>query len=90
MKKSILNIGEAIKKAEQKEIFGGFHEDDVAPCTSSSGTTCDPNAAQFLGNPECPIGEICVGSGLITFGGNDNNWDWIGGYTQGTCVCPDA
>jgi hypothetical protein len=41
MKKSILNLGKALSKAEQKEVFGGF---DDTPLRKE----CDPNR-----NPGC-------------------------------------
>ena len=76
MKKSILNIGKTLNKAEQKDVLGGglgFGDE----CTNPSMNPCDPFAGQFLGNPACNINEICVYFGPGT------------ASTSGRCVCPD-
>ena len=73
MKKSILNIGKTLNKAEQKNIFGG-ERGLVPPCSNPSGNACDPFAGQFHGNPACNLGEVCV-PGSSPLGG--------------VCVCPD-
>lgn len=49
MKKEILNIGKALKKAEQQEVLGG-----VPPPPPPGLTPCDYK------NPDCPVGYVCL------------------------------
>ena len=75
MKKSILSVGKALDKNEQKNVMGGLGFAD--DCTVPSMNPCDPFAGQFLGNPACNINEVCVHFGPGTHD------------TSGRCVCPD-
>ncbi len=52
MKKSILNLGKALNKAEQKNVSGGFNLTSHDSCSG-------PNIG-FPGK-KCPPGAICVG-----------------------------
>ena len=58
MKKSILNVGKKLNKADQQEITGGglkprpIYCEDICP-TASAGTPCGP--------PHCP--GVCDGNG---------------------------
>ena len=42
MKKSILNLGKALNKAEQKEINGGKHESCLTHVDCPAGQGCCP------------------------------------------------
>ena len=58
MKKSLLNLGEALSKTEQINITGGRNPIRVASCaqtcqTAAHGTPCGP--------PHCP--GMCTGNG---------------------------
>jgi len=81
MKKSILNIGKTLNKAEQKNIFGG-NLGFAPPCDNSSGNSCDPNAGQAFGNPACNIGEVCVGYDPTVYLNGD-----LVIYGYGVCEC---
>jgi hypothetical protein len=75
MKKTILNIGTALTKKEQKEVSGGLGFAD--DCTIPSNNPCDPMAGQSLGNPACNLGEVCV----LYYNGTYNLY--------GRCECPE-
>lgn len=51
MKKQFLNLGKALNKAEQKQIFGGL--DELQP---SDGWCNDMCSMQYGG---CPAGQTC-------------------------------
>ncbi len=76
MKKSILNIGIALTKKEQKEVSGG-DMGLVDDCSRPSNNSCDPFAGQFFGNPACNLGEVCV------------LYNNLSGNIYGQCECPD-
>ncbi len=66
MKKSILNIGKALNKSEQKEVFGGARG-FAPPCSNPSGNPCNPaNNSWTNNNPACELGEVCVSSNNVT------------------------
>ena len=54
MKKQFLNLGKALSKAEQKEIFGGTHLQDEWP-RCEDGTVC----------PETCVNGTCDGVVII-------------------------
>lgn len=64
MKKSILTIGAAISKTEQKQISGGRLK--PAPCSDNSGNQCNPNlngtdcGPTSHGSLTCPSAYDCL------------------------------
>lgn len=76
MKKSILNIGKALNRQEQKAVFGGNFIDD-----GSSGQGCD-------GPGDCPSGEVCDIQEFrcVTQGTGEPG---SGGGSNGRGICPE-
>lgn len=62
MKKQILNIGKALSRAEQKEVFGG------AELTQEGGEMCSDVCNS--GTKVCPTGQECF-KGTCA---GDNTW----------------
>jgi len=56
MKKQFLNLGKALNRAEQKQIFGGV-SDEIDRCMNS-GEVCVKNGGA---NAECCEGLTCKG-----------------------------
>ena len=62
MKKKILNLGKALSKAEQKQIFGGTISIEVEGCSQTDGLYCDCPSGSY-GNAEgcgCNNNNDCV------------------------------
>lgn len=78
MKKSILNIGKALNRKEQKDIFGGNSFDDGS---GGSGQSCSMPGS-------CPAGEVCDVQEFrcVTQGTGDPG---SGGGSNGRGICPE-
>ena len=88
MKKSILNIGKALNKAEQKEIFGGntelggmliFHPENPKP-TDNCGTNGPGNGPECCSDSDCchyqhnsSYGYVCTVGGICAPGIFESN-----------------
>ncbi|MBA6156377.1 hypothetical protein H3Z83_07605 [Tenacibaculum sp. S7007] len=64
MKKSILNLGKALNKAEQKEINGGLRP-PTGPCTDSykpcSGNhDCPRGQGRYIMSDNIPVEAVCL------------------------------
>lgn len=70
MKKEILNIGEALDKAQQKEVFGGT--------LTKVPTICAPGQSCSSDDDCCP-GEVCGWIYSSDFEFDENEW---GNQTQ--------
>ena len=55
MKKSILNLGKAITKADQKTINGGFFDKDPCPCSSNYVVHSDGACSYVSSFPGSPF-----------------------------------
>ncbi|CAL2082052.1 conserved hypothetical protein [Tenacibaculum sp. 190524A05c] len=77
MKKTILQLGKALKKADQQNIQGGNFL-PITKCNSSSFKICTGD------HFSCPEGEECVsgGSSTASGGGSSATWD-----THDVCMC---
>ncbi|WP_299678619.1 hypothetical protein [uncultured Tenacibaculum sp.] len=63
MKKSILNIGKALNKAEQKNINGGFGELFIGSSCYTTQSRCNSAMAAAISNganPSCTRCEPCT------------------------------
>jgi len=62
MKNQLLNLGKALSKTEQKEIFGGNRGlKNPCPCTYSYSTGMD-NSCTYPGNDPNFPGGVCLGT----------------------------
>jgi hypothetical protein len=59
MKKSILNLGQALNREEQKEVFGGFNVFYPEPLNSYPGLN-----SECYSNEDCDINYTCLPCGV--------------------------